>query len=107
MKLPDGAYALALATHCRGGWVDLGWYGGESVFTTGDEEAASVVVEGEDIGGLVIRLPSLPEEMFPERCSWGGVDHPLQSRLGPGAGASGDGDAPSARVDAVGEGHAP
>lgn len=70
-QLPDGTYVLALVTRCPEGWVDLGWYGGETGFTTSDEEAASVVVAGEDIEGLVIRLPSLPDEMFPERCSHG------------------------------------
>ena len=62
--LPDGTYVLALVTRCPGGWVDLGWYGGESGFTASYEDAAHVVVEGENIDGLVIRLPSLPE-----RCS--------------------------------------
>ncbi|MCY3880553.1 MAG: hypothetical protein OXG61_00350 [Chloroflexi bacterium] len=71
-RLPDGTYVLALVTRCPGGsWVDLGWYGGESGFTASDTEAAHVVVAGEDIEGLVIRLPSLPDEMFPERCSYG------------------------------------
>ena len=71
-RLPDGTYVLALVTRCPGGeWVDLGWYGGESGFTASDEEAAPVVVAGEDIEGLVIRLPALPDELFPERCSHG------------------------------------
>ena len=70
-RLPDGTYELALVTRCPGGWVDLGWYGGESGFTASIEDATHVVVEGEDIDGLVIRLPALPDEMFPERCSYG------------------------------------
>lgn len=70
-RLPDGTYALALVTRCPGSWVDLGWYGGENGFTANAAEAAHVVVAGENIEGLVIRLPSLPDEMFPERCSYG------------------------------------
>lgn len=70
-RLPDGTYVLSLVTRCPGGWVDLGWYGGESGFTASDADAAHVIVDGEPIEGLVIRLPSLPDEMFPERCSYG------------------------------------
>jgi len=71
-RLPDGTYVLSLVTRCPGGsWVDLGWYGGENGLTSSDEDATRVVVDGEDIEGLVIRLPALPDEMFPERCSHG------------------------------------
>ena len=68
-RLPDGTYVLSLVTRCPGGWVDLGWYGGESGFTASDADATYVVVDGKPIEGLVIRLPALPDEMFPERCS--------------------------------------
>jgi len=70
-RLPDGTYVLALVTRCPGGWVDLGWYGGESGFTRSDDDATRVVVDGENIEGLAIQLPALPDEMFPERCSHG------------------------------------
>ncbi|MYK34044.1 MAG: hypothetical protein F4045_02750 [Chloroflexi bacterium] len=71
-RLPDGTYVLSLVTRCPGGrWVDLGWYGGESGFTSNDEDATRVVVDGENIEGLVIRLPALPDELFPEPCSHG------------------------------------
>lgn len=69
LQLPDGTYVLLLETRCPGGWVHLGWYGGESGFTTSDADPTRVVVEGESIEGLLIRLPSLPDEMFPEQCS--------------------------------------
>ena len=71
LRVVDGIYELSLAAVCRGGWVDLGWYGGESGLTASDADAAHVVVEGENVDGLVIRLPTLPDEMFPERCSYG------------------------------------
>ncbi len=71
LRVVDGAYVLSLATVCRGNWVDLGWYGGESGFTASDADATHIVVEGENLDGLVIRLPTLPDEMFPERCSHG------------------------------------
>ena len=36
----------------------LGWYGGENGFTTDRNEAAEIVVEGSDLTGIVIQLPS-------------------------------------------------
>ena len=83
-RLPDGTYVLSLVTRCPGGWVDLGWYGGESGFTASDTDAAHVVVEGENVDGLVIRLPSLPEDMFPERCSYGPTKSRQRRRHWPG-----------------------
>lgn len=71
LRVVNGTYELSLETRCRGNWVDLGWYGGESGFTASDADATHVVVEGENVDGLVIRLPTLPDEMFPERCSYG------------------------------------
>jgi hypothetical protein len=71
LRVVDGTYRLSLETRCRGNWGDLGWYGGESGFTASDADATHVVVEGENVDGLVIRLPTLPDEMFPERCSHG------------------------------------
>ena len=70
-RLPDGTYALSLSTRCGRGWVDLGWYGGETGFTTSYADATDIFVEGQDVEGLTIRLPALPDEMFPERCSYG------------------------------------
>ena len=69
LQLPDGAYVLLLEAICPGDWGDLGWYGGESGFTTSNADATRVVVEGERIDGLVIRLPSLPDEETRARCS--------------------------------------
>ena len=70
-KLPDGTYTLSLSTRCGDSWVDLGWYGGESGFTASYADVRYVVVEGEDVEGIVIRLPALPDEMFPGLCSYG------------------------------------
>lgn len=71
LRVVNGTYVLSLATVCRGNWVDLGWYGGESGFTASDADATHVVVGAEGVDGLVIRLPSLPDELFPEQCSHG------------------------------------
>ncbi|MXW24735.1 MAG: helix-turn-helix transcriptional regulator [Dehalococcoidia bacterium] len=69
LRLPDGAYVLLLEATCPGGWGQLGWYGGAGGLITGQEDATRVVVEGESIEGLVIRLPSLPDEKVRQRCS--------------------------------------
>ncbi len=71
LRLPDGAYVLLLEAFCPGDWGDLGWYGGESGFTTSSAGATRVVVDGESIEGLVIRLPWLPDEKVRGRCSNG------------------------------------
>ena len=81
-RLPDGTYELSLMTRCPPGWVDLGWYGGESGFTTDHEEAAHVVVDGADVEGIVIRLPAQPSELSarcdpgPRRTLRGTVSYP-------------------------------
>ncbi|MYK26938.1 MAG: carboxypeptidase regulatory-like domain-containing protein [Dehalococcoidia bacterium] len=69
LRLPDGTYVLLLEATCPGDLGALGWYGGESGFTTSSADATRVVVEGESIEGLVIRLPWLPDEKVRERCS--------------------------------------
>lgn len=64
-RLPDGTYELSLSTRCPPTWVNLGWYGGESGFTTNYAEAAQVVVDGADVEGIVIRLPEQPSDLSP------------------------------------------
>ncbi len=69
VRPPDGTYRVAVV--CLPSWGTLGWYGGESGFTTQEGEAVPVVVDGEDVGGIVIRLPAAPDELLPA-CEEGG-----------------------------------
>ena len=77
--LHDGVYELALSTRCPPYWINLGWYGGESGFTADYTEAASIVVDGEDVEGIVIQLPAQPSELS-ARCDPGPRRH-LRGRV--------------------------
>ena len=62
VRAPDGAYRIAVATICPSGSGRLGWYEEESGFTPGEQEATLVTLRGEDISGIVIRLPAMPDD---------------------------------------------
>ena len=59
---PDGTYRLAVV--CLPSWATLGWYEADSGFTTNETAATPVVVDGEAVNGIVIRLPALPNELL-------------------------------------------
>ena len=64
LRAPAGTYRLVLLGLC--GFersIRLGWYEEESGFTTNESEATLLVVDGEDIGGIIFRLPAEPEEL--------------------------------------------
>ena len=81
-QLPDGTYELSLATRCMWGRVELGWYGGESGFTTDYDSVSHVVVDGEGVEGIVVRLPAQPSglsdacDVGPRRTVSGVVTYP-------------------------------
>lgn len=60
VHIPDGSYTLAVV--CPG-YTVIGWYAGASGFTQDEGEAVEVVVEGEAVFGIEIRLPAPPEEL--------------------------------------------
>ena len=66
VRPPDGAYRLSVAMVCPQSSGELRWYGGDNGFTTDESEATVVVVDGEGVSGIVIRLPALPSELLPE-----------------------------------------
>ena len=59
----DGTFTLSVVTLTDGRWHHLGWYGGESGFTTDEEQAASITVAGADVSGIEIRLPAPPADL--------------------------------------------
>ena len=63
LRLRHGVYELSLSTRCPPYWIGLGWYGGDSGFTTDYTEAANIVVDGEDVEGIVVQLPAQPSEL--------------------------------------------
>lgn len=71
LRTPDGTYRLSVTIGCPRssgelGWYELGWWDEQSGFTTEETEATAVVVDGESVSGIVIRLPRPPEEIVPE-----------------------------------------
>ncbi|MYH67886.1 MAG: hypothetical protein F4152_04855 [Dehalococcoidia bacterium] len=60
VHISDGSYTLALV--CPG-FTTIGWYGGADGFTRDEEAAVEVVVEGEAVFGIEIRLPAPPGEL--------------------------------------------
>ena len=64
VRPPDSTYRLSVSMVCPGSSGDLGWYEEQSGFTADETEATLVVVDGEDMNGIVIRLPALPNELL-------------------------------------------
>ena len=60
MEIPDGQYEISVGVYCGPYPVDLGWYGGESGFTTAYDEVTYLAVEGVDVSGVAIALPEDP-----------------------------------------------
>ena len=66
LQVPDGGYWLNVTVDCPAAFEVLGWYEEASGFTTDEGEATLVVVDGEDIEGIVFKLPAWPDELVPE-----------------------------------------
>ena len=58
----DGSYILTIHRPAAAGCRPLGWYALETGFTVDRRQVAAVVVEGEDVTGVVIRLPASVDE---------------------------------------------
>ena len=65
VRAPDAAYRIAVSTVCPDSYGQLGWYEEQGGFTTDEQAATVVTVRGEDVDGLVITLPALPDELDP------------------------------------------
>lgn len=66
IRPPDSTYRLQVTRYCPPDPVELGWYEEASGFTTDESEATLIVVDGSDVGGIVIRLPGSLRELAPE-----------------------------------------
>jgi len=64
----DGTFTLGVYTWRDDVWHQIGWYGGETGFTTDREEATVIEVAGEDVTGIEVHVPvdftSLPTIFF-------------------------------------------
>ena len=65
ISVPDGTFTLDIYAAADGSCA--GWYDGESV-TNNRSEAVKIDVEGQDIDGITIRLPALPEDIPSGEC---------------------------------------
>ena len=63
VRVLDGDYQLVVATICPDSSGQLGWYEERSGYTADEQAATVVMVRGEDVAGIVIRLPGLPDEL--------------------------------------------
>ncbi len=66
LQVPDGGYWLNVAVDCPAAFEVLGWYEEASGLTTDQGEATLIVVDGEDMEGIVFKLPAVPDELVPE-----------------------------------------
>lgn len=71
LRTPDNTYRLSVNIGCPRSsgelaWHKLGWWEEQSGFTTEETEATAVVVDGESVSGIVIRLLRPSEEIVPE-----------------------------------------
>ena len=66
LQLPDGRYRLTVTVDCPPAFEVLGWYEEASGFATDEGEATLIVVDGEDLEGIVFKLPAWPDELVPE-----------------------------------------
>ena len=64
----EGAFTLRVYIWKDEVWHQIGWYGGETGFTTDRDQATVIEVDGEDVAGIEVRLPvdfaSLPTIFF-------------------------------------------
>ena len=59
----DGTFTLRVYTLRDERWHHTGYYGGEDGYTTDEEQAAVVEVDGADVSGIEIRLPAAPADL--------------------------------------------
>ena len=59
----DGTFSLRVYVWLDNAWHHVGWYGGESGFTTDRTEATVIEVDGEVVSGIEIRLPTDPADL--------------------------------------------
>ena len=59
----DGTFTLRVYIWEDVAWRQIGYYGGEDGFTTDEEQAASIEVDGADVSGIVVRLPAPPADL--------------------------------------------
>lgn len=65
VRVLDGDYQIVVATICPDSSGQLGWYEERSGYTADEQAATVVMVRGEDVAGIVVRLPGLPDELDP------------------------------------------
>ena len=66
LRALDSTYAIWLYERVPGTfwtWRHIGWYGGESGFTTDESRATLIKVDGTDATGIEIRLPADPADL--------------------------------------------
>ena len=59
----NGTFTLRVYSLEDGVWRHIGWYGGETGFTTDREQATVIEIDGGDITGIEIRLPADPADL--------------------------------------------
>ena len=59
----DGTFTLRVYILRDERWHHTGYYGGEDGFTTDEEQAAVITVDGADVSGIEIRLPAAPADL--------------------------------------------
>ena len=59
----NGTFTLRVYSLEDGVWRHIGWYGGETGFTTDREQATVIEIDGDDVTGIEIRLPSDPADL--------------------------------------------
>ena len=59
----DGTFILRVHIRKDDAWHHIGWYGGETGFTTDREQATVIGLDGADVTGIEIRLPPDPADL--------------------------------------------
>ena len=59
----NGTFTLLVYTLEHGAWRHIGWYGGESGFTSEPDQATVIEVAGADVTGIEIHLPADPADL--------------------------------------------
>ena len=65
ISVPDGMFTLDIYAAADGSCA--GWYDGESI-TSNYSEKVKITVDGQDIDGITIRLPALPQDIPSGEC---------------------------------------
>ncbi|MYH67735.1 MAG: carboxypeptidase regulatory-like domain-containing protein [Dehalococcoidia bacterium] len=63
----NGTFVLRVYVSTGEGWRLVGWYGGETGFTSNRADATSIEIDGTSVTGIEIRLPANPTDLRPVR----------------------------------------